>query len=43
MRDTEAAAQRLRDLKDLGVRIAIDDFGSGYCSLVHLGQSPSTR
>ncbi len=40
MRDSEAAAQRLRDLKDLGVRIAIDDFGTGYCSLAYLRQFP---
>jgi len=36
MRDAEAAAARLRELKQLGVRIAIDDFGSGYSSLAYL-------
>lgn len=31
MRDIGAAADRLREIKDLGVRVAIDDFGgSGY-------------
>lgn len=31
MRDIAAAAARLRDVKDMGVRVAIDDFGgSGY-------------
>jgi EAL domain-containing protein (putative c-di-GMP-specific phosphodiesterase class I) len=40
MRDTEAATQRLRDLKSLGVRIAIDDFGTGYSSLAYLRQFP---
>jgi diguanylate cyclase (GGDEF)-like protein len=40
MRDAEATAQRLQDLKRLGVRIAIDDFGTGYSSLAYLRQFP---
>jgi len=40
MRDADAAAQRLRELKALGVRIAIDDFGTGYSSLAYLRQFP---
>jgi diguanylate cyclase (GGDEF)-like protein len=40
MRDAEATAQRLRELKQLGVRIAIDDFGTGYSSLAYLRQFP---
>jgi len=40
MRDADASAQRLRDLKALGVRIAIDDFGTGYSSLAYLRQFP---
>jgi diguanylate cyclase (GGDEF)-like protein len=40
MRDAEAAAERLRELKGLGVRIAIDDFGTGYSSLAYLRQFP---
>ena len=32
MRDVAAAAARLREIKQLGVRIAIDEFGSGYAS-----------
>jgi diguanylate cyclase (GGDEF)-like protein len=30
MRDVPVAAERLREIKHLGVRIAIDDFGSAY-------------
>jgi diguanylate cyclase (GGDEF)-like protein len=33
-------ADRLADLRRTGVRIAIDDFGSGYASLTHLRQLP---
>jgi diguanylate cyclase (GGDEF)-like protein len=40
MRDVAAAAARLGELKTLGVRIAIDDFGSGYSSLAYLRQFP---
>jgi diguanylate cyclase (GGDEF)-like protein len=40
MRDAEATAQRLRELKQLGVRVAIDDFGTGYSSLAYLRQFP---
>ena len=32
MRDIAASAQRLREVKQLGVRIALDDFGSAYAS-----------
>jgi len=38
MRDTEATARRLVELKRLGVLIAIDDFGTGYSSLAYLQQ-----
>jgi diguanylate cyclase (GGDEF)-like protein len=41
MRDADAAAERLRQLKQLGVRIAIDDFGVGYSSLAYLRQLPA--
>jgi diguanylate cyclase (GGDEF)-like protein len=40
MRDAQATAQRLQQLKQLGVRIAIDDFGTGYSSLAYLRQFP---
>ena len=39
--DLEIATAHLAELRDLGVRIAIDDFGSGYTSLVHLRTLPA--
>jgi diguanylate cyclase (GGDEF)-like protein len=41
MRDADAAAERLRQLKEVGVRIAIDDFGVGYSSLAYLRELPA--
>lgn len=38
--DPVASAAHLRDIKALGVRIAIDDFGSGYSSLAYLRDFP---
>jgi len=40
MRDTEGTARRLSAIKDLGVRLAVDDFGTGYASLAHLRRIP---
>ncbi len=40
MDDLDAAAGRLRDLKSLGVEIAVDDFGIGHSSLRYLKQLP---
>ncbi|MGA2037465.1 MAG: EAL domain-containing protein, partial [Acidimicrobiales bacterium] len=40
MRDPTAIADRLRELKQVGVRIAIDDFGTGYSSLAYIRQFP---
>lgn len=34
--DGGEAVQRLGELRDLGVRLAIDDYGMGYASLAHL-------
>lgn len=40
MRDAEESVERLRGLNDLGVRLAIDDFGIGYSSLSYLKRFP---
>jgi diguanylate cyclase (GGDEF)-like protein len=40
MRDVAAALQTLSGLRDMGVRIAIDDFGISYSSLTTLRQFP---
>ncbi|PID43652.1 MAG: hypothetical protein CSA52_02795 [Gammaproteobacteria bacterium] len=34
--DYEAAIEQIRRVRSLGVKIAIDDFGSGYSNFVHL-------
>jgi diguanylate cyclase (GGDEF)-like protein len=38
--EPEVASERLRALKATGIRIAIDDFGSGYSSLNYLTRLP---
>jgi len=38
---TNATAQRLDDLRALGLRLAIDDFGTGYASLAYLKHIPA--
>ncbi len=40
MRGIETAAERLREIKGLGVRIALDDFGSAYASRSDLQRLP---
>jgi diguanylate cyclase (GGDEF)-like protein/PAS domain S-box-containing protein len=40
MQNTEVNLARLRELKKLGVRLAIDDFGVGYSSLSYLHRFP---
>lgn len=40
VRDVPAAAERLEEVKAVGVRVAIDDFGTGYASLSHLQRMP---
>jgi diguanylate cyclase len=40
MADMDAAIQTLTTIRDLGVKIAIDDFGKGYSSLHYLSHLP---
>jgi diguanylate cyclase (GGDEF)-like protein len=40
LRDTETMVDRMMDLKALGVRLAVDDFGTGNASLRHLARFP---
>ncbi|HEX8929174.1 MAG TPA: EAL domain-containing protein, partial [Actinomycetota bacterium] len=40
MKDPDAARQVLLDLRELGVQISIDDFGTGCSSLAHLRHLP---
>ena len=43
LRNPESAREILTQLKALGIKIAIDDFGSGYASLAYLRQLPVDR
>jgi len=40
MEHAEAAASRLRELRDMGVQLDMDDFGTGYSSLSYLQSFP---
>ncbi len=40
LRDPETVAERMTELKQLGVRLAVDDFGTGNASLRHLARFP---
>jgi hypothetical protein len=40
MREPAVIADKLRQIKQLGVRVAIDDFGTGYSSMAYLQQFP---
>ena len=40
MKDGEAAAAMLSQLRDLGIELCIDDFGTGYSSLSYLHKFP---
>lgn len=43
MEDVEGVAERLRRLRELGVRLALDDFGMGYSNLSRLRELPLDR
>jgi predicted signal transduction protein with EAL and GGDEF domain len=40
LQGVEETRRKLTDLKELGVRLAIDDFGSGSSSLAYMGEFP---
>ncbi len=40
MKDLKSTIRNLESLKSLGLRIAVDDFGTGFSSLTHLEQLP---
>jgi diguanylate cyclase (GGDEF)-like protein/PAS domain S-box-containing protein len=40
MKSTESAINTLRELKAMGIKISIDDFGAGYSSLTYLKNLP---
>ena len=40
MEDVDAAVDKIRALKALGIAVAVDDFGTGYSSLAHLKRFP---
>jgi EAL domain-containing protein (putative c-di-GMP-specific phosphodiesterase class I) len=40
IQNTERAGRVLNEIKKMGVRLAIDDFGVGYSSLTHLKRFP---
>jgi EAL domain-containing protein (putative c-di-GMP-specific phosphodiesterase class I) len=40
LRETETARDNLAGIRQRGVRIAVDDFGTGYASLAYLRQYP---
>jgi len=40
MKDSEETAARLAVIRELGVRVAVDDFGAGYSSLKYLQRFP---
>jgi EAL domain-containing protein (putative c-di-GMP-specific phosphodiesterase class I) len=40
MEDALAAAEKIRQIQDLGVKVQMDDFGTGYSSLASLHRFP---
>lgn len=43
MNDTQRIADLLRELRELGMNVAIDDFGSGFASLRYLNMLPVNK
>jgi diguanylate cyclase (GGDEF)-like protein len=43
LENAEDAVEKMKQLKEVGVRFAIDDFGTGYSSLAYLRQLPIDR
>jgi EAL domain-containing protein (putative c-di-GMP-specific phosphodiesterase class I) len=43
MDDPELSSATLRNLRDRGIRVAIDDFGQGYSSFTYLKHFPATE
>ncbi|MEP9410769.1 MAG: EAL domain-containing protein [Candidatus Brocadia sp.] len=43
MQDIETTIKKLKDLRDLGIQIAIDDFGEGFSSLRYLKLFPINK
>ena len=41
--ESDSAIKLLNSFKDIGISLAIDDFGVGYSSLSHLAQFPVDR
>ncbi|MFX5537758.1 EAL domain-containing protein, partial [Acinetobacter baumannii] len=42
LHNSNRSMQQLRDLRALGLRIAVDDFGTGYCNFSYLRQLPAS-
>ena len=40
MENLDAAAQTLRLLQKIGIRVSLDDYGTGYATLTHISQLP---
>ena len=40
MDNLDAAAQTLRALQQIGIRVSLDDYGTGYATLTHISQLP---
>ena len=40
--DTDAAIDKVQRLRDMGIRVTLDNFGTGQSSLSHLGRIPVT-